>query len=118
MTPKKSIEFKIEEGGRNLSNGEKQLINIIRVFLRSSEIICLDEATSNLDVYTEELINKAMQKMENKTLVLITHRLENLKDFDVIYVMKKGEIVEEGNFKSLSDNENSFFNGFLKNTKN
>lgn len=85
--------------------------------MRSSEIICLDEATSNLDIYTEELINKAMKKMKNKTIVLITHKLENLKNFDVIYVMKKGKIVEEGNFKRLSEDEKSFFNRFLKNNK-
>lgn len=80
-------------------------------------MVILDEATSNLDPTTERkimhlLLNKVIDK--NKTLILISHRLENLKDFDIIYVMSEGKIIEKGTYFDLIQNTNSHFNVLVK----
>ncbi|EGR29526.1 hypothetical protein IMG5_154140 [Ichthyophthirius multifiliis] len=105
------LDFQINQGGENLSNGEKQIINFLRIILRDSEIICLDEATSNMDPYTDYLLNKQIfQFAEGKTLIVITHRLENIEKFDRIVVLEKGRIVECDNHKKLRQIHNGFFN--------
>lgn len=124
-------EFFVEAGGKNLSNGEKQIINFLRILLRNTEIVCLDEATSNLDPYTgiflflsffslakflflDEIINELIMKFSNKTLILITHRVHSLKFFDKIFVMNDGEICEQGTYQQLKEDSNSFFNLFAQ----
>ncbi|EAR92658.2 ABC transporter C family protein (macronuclear) [Tetrahymena thermophila SB210] len=108
------LDFEIQEGGKNLSNGQKQIINFIRVALRQTEIICLDEATSNMDPKTDELIHeKLFELSEGKTLLVITHRLENIHKFDRIVVLDSGRIVEVGNYDQLRQIEGGFFNRLI-----
>eukprot|EP01016_Furgasonia_blochmanni_P049556 TRINITY_DN7533_c0_g8_i4.p1 TRINITY_DN7533_c0_g8~~TRINITY_DN7533_c0_g8_i4.p1 ORF type:complete len:786 (-),score=149.85 TRINITY_DN7533_c0_g8_i4:123-2480(-) len=104
------IQFKIEKSGNNLSNGEKQIINFLRILVRDAPIICLDEATSNMDPETDAALQQALFAYTvDKTLLVITHRLENIHLYDRIFVMDRGKIVEEGSYQELSKRENGFF---------
>ncbi len=95
-------DFMINEDASNISDGQKQLLTIARAILADSPILILDEATSNVDTRTEELIQKAMNKlMEGRTSFVIAHRLSTIKNADKIVVMNKGEIIEEGKHDEL-----------------
>ncbi|KAL4449108.1 hypothetical protein ABPG74_021100 [Tetrahymena malaccensis] len=111
-----NLDFEIEDGGQNLSNGEKQVVNFLRIILRETDIVCLDEATSNMDPKTDAELHKQIFKFaENRTLLVITHRLENIELFDRVVVLEKGRIVECGNVTELRNIEGGFFNRLLKN---
>ena len=86
----------------NISKGQKQLITIARAFLSDAPLLILDEATSNVDTRTEELVQKAMDKlMEGRTSFIIAHRLSTIRNADLILVMDNGNIVESGNHNEL-----------------
>ncbi|MED4352854.1 ABC transporter ATP-binding protein [Schinkia azotoformans] len=86
----------------NLSAGQKQLITIARVMVKTAPLLILDEATSSVDTRTEMLIQQAMDKLtEGKTSFVIAHRLSTIKNADVILVMKDGDIIETGNHEEL-----------------
>lgn len=86
----------------NLSGGQKQLLTIARSMTRNAPFLILDEATSNVDTRTEELVAKAMDKLsEGRTSFIIAHRLSTIKNADLILVMKEGNIVEQGDHDSL-----------------
>ena len=92
----------INEESDNISEGQKQLLTIARVILKDPKILILDEATSSVDTRTEELIQKAMDKlMEGRTSFIIAHRLSTIKNADLIIVMQDGDIVETGNHEEL-----------------
>lgn len=92
----------INEESDNISEGQKQLLTIARVILKDPKILILDEATSSVDTRTEELIQKAMDKlMEGRTSFIIAHRLSTIKNADLILVMQDGDIVETGNHEEL-----------------
>lgn len=94
--------FVLNEDASNISQGEKQLLTIARAILANSPILILDEATSNVDTRTEEIIQKAMNKlMEGRTSFVIAHRLSTIKNADIILVMEHGRIVERGNHEEL-----------------
>ena len=83
-------------------HGQKQLITIARAMLNNSPFLILDEATSNVDTRTEELVQKAMDKLsEGKTSFIIAHRLSTIKNADIILVMNDGNIIEQGNHEEL-----------------
>ncbi|MGX6991591.1 ABC transporter ATP-binding protein [Pseudolactococcus reticulitermitis] len=85
-----------------LSVGERQLLTIARALLKDAPMLILDEATSSVDTRTEELIQKAMDKlMEGRTSFVIAHRLSTIKNADLILVMKDGDIIESGNHDAL-----------------
>jgi ATP-binding cassette subfamily B protein len=85
-----------------LSVGERQLLTIARALLKDAPMLILDEATSSVDTRTEELIQKAMDKlMEGRTSFVIAHRLSTIKNADLILVMKDGDIIESGNHEAL-----------------
>lgn len=85
-----------------LSVGERQLLTIARALLKNAPMLILDEATSSVDTRTEELIQKAMDKlMEGRTSFVIAHRLSTIKNADLILVMKDGDIIESGNHEAL-----------------
>lgn len=85
-----------------LSIGQKQLLTIVRALLKDSPLLILDEATSSVDTRTEELIQKAMDKlMEGRTSFVIAHRLSTIRNADLILVMKDGNIIEQGNHDDL-----------------
>lgn len=95
-------ETHLNEGGTNLSQGQRQLLAISRAILSDPSILILDEATSSVDTRTELKIQEAMIKlMENRTTFIIAHRLSTIKDADIIMVINHGEIVEKGNHEEL-----------------
>lgn len=97
-----------------VSSGQRQLLTIARGMINDSPFLILDEATSNVDTRTEELVQKAMDKlMENKTSFIIAHRLSTIKNADLILVMKDGNIIEQGNHNTLMKK-----NGFYANLYN
>ena len=86
----------------SVSAGERQLMTIARGMLKKSPFLILDEATSNVDTRTEEIVQKAMDKLiKNKTSFIIAHRLSTIKNADLILVVKDGNIVEQGNHEEL-----------------
>lgn len=92
----------IEEDGRNLSQGQKQLLTIARVLIMDPPMLILDEATSSIDTRTEIKIQEAFLKMmEGRTSFVIAHRLSTIREADIILVLEKGNIVEQGNHKEL-----------------
>lgn len=95
-------ETLINEEGNNLSQGQRQLITIARAFVSDPDILILDEATSSVDTRTERMIQSAMSNlMDGRTNFVIAHRLSTIVDADVILVMDKGHIVEQGNHDQL-----------------
>ena len=86
----------------NISAGQKQLMTISRGMLKNSPFLILDEATSNVDTRTEELVQSAMDKLaEGKTSFIIAHRLSTIKNANLILVMNEGNIVEQGTHEEL-----------------
>ncbi|MFS5835984.1 ABC transporter ATP-binding protein [Streptococcus agalactiae] len=97
-----SYDMVLENNGENISQGERQLLTIARAIAANPKMLILDEATSNVDTYTEQLIQKAMAKlMEGRTSFVIAHRLSTIKDAHVILYMEKGDIKEVGNHDEL-----------------
>lgn len=100
----------IEEGGTNLSSGEKQLISIARTILKNPDILILDEATSNIDVNTELYIQKGLdQLMKNKTTFIIAHRLSTIKKVDQILYLQNGMIKEKGTHLELLAKKGNYY---------
>ena len=94
----------VGEGGATLSGGEKQRISIARCILKDAPIVILDEATASVDVDNESYIQEAINELvKNKTLLVIAHRLNTIRDADNIIVIKNGSIAEQGNHQSLMD---------------
>ncbi|MCD7973204.1 MAG: ABC transporter ATP-binding protein/permease [Candidatus Azobacteroides sp.] len=95
-------ETQLEDDGSNLSQGQRQLLNIARAAIADPPILLLDEATSDVDTRTEMLIQKGMDKlMEGRTSFIIAHRLSTVQNADEILVLENGEIIERGNHQEL-----------------
>ena len=93
-----------------LSAGEMQLLCILRIYLKNPSFIILDEATSNIDALTELKINNAFDRiLKNKTSIVIAHRLQTIKQSDLILVLDKGKIIEMGNHKQLLDKKGYYY---------
>ncbi len=100
----------LEEAGNGLSGGEKQRIALARAFLKKNELYILDESTSNLDFATENIIfNMIFNKLKNKSMIIIAHRLATIKNCDEIIVLDKGEIVEQGNHEVLLNKKGYYY---------
>lgn len=98
-------ETLIGENGVKLSGGQKQRISIARAILKKSSIILLDEATSSLDTESEKRVQDAINNLtESKTTIIIAHRLSTISEVDKIFVIKDGELIEEGTHKNLINN--------------
>ena len=101
----------INENGDNLSQGQKQLICIARLMLAKPPMLILDEATSNIDTRTELAIQSAFHKMmEGKTSFVVAHRLSTIVSSDIILVMNKGNIIEQGTHKELLKKQGFYYN--------
>ena len=97
-------DTRVGEDGVKLSGGQRQRIAIARAILRNAPILLLDEATSALDNESEELVQKALKRLEKgRTTLVIAHRLSTVKNADQIIVLDKGQIVEQGTHKTLLD---------------
>jgi ATP-binding cassette, subfamily C, bacteriocin exporter len=104
------------EQGVNLSGGQRQRIAIARALYRNPEILILDEATSNLDQLSESKVQATLEwfKSKGKTVLLIAHRLNTIKNCDEILVLKEGKLVEQGTHNTLSNNNESYYYSFWK----
>ena len=104
------------EQGVNLSGGQRQRIAIARALYRNPEILILDEATSNLDQLSESKVQATLEwfKSKGKTIILIAHRLNTIKNCDEILVLKEGKLVEQGTHNTLSKNTDSYYYTFWK----
>ncbi|MGO4937538.1 ABC transporter ATP-binding protein [Fundicoccus sp. Sow4_H7] len=92
----------LSDAGASLSQGQRQLLTIARIFVELPQLLILDEATSSIDTRTEILIQEALQTlMEGRTSFIIAHRLSTIQQSDIILVMNQGQIVEQGNHDSL-----------------
>jgi ABC-type multidrug transport system fused ATPase/permease subunit len=95
-------EYNVKERGTMLSSGQRQLIAFLRAYVSNPSILILDEATSSVDTYSEQLIQRATEKItEGRTSIIIAHRLATIKKADKILVMDAGRIVESGSHKQL-----------------
>ena len=102
MDLEQTFETRLGERGVILSGGEKQRLAIARLFLKDPEIVLLDEATSALDSESEYKVKKALNTLaEGRTVIAIAHRLSTISDFDIIYVLDNGKILEKGTHKDL-----------------
>ena len=100
----------IGENGSELSGGERQRISIARAFLKDAPIILLDEASASLDVENETAIQEALSRLiQNKTVMVIAHRMRTVSGADKIVVLSDGTIAEEGSPAKLMATENSTF---------
>ena len=102
--------YNVKERGSMLSSGQRQLIAFLRAYVSKPSILVLDEATSSVDTYSEEMIQTATEKItKDRTSIVIAHRLATIKKADKIIVMDSGKIVEEGTHKQLLKPENGFY---------
>lgn len=106
---KGGLSMMIEEKAANLSGGQKQRLVLARAILHDSDIYIFDEATSNIDVESEDKIMQVVQELaKTKLVILISHRLANVVKTDQIYVVEKGAIVEAGNHKALMEKKGAY----------
>lgn len=111
------LDTELGEKGIRMSGGERQRVALARLFFDDSKIIILDEATSAMDNITEkEVMENILKRLKNKTIIIIAHRLETIKDVDNIFVLKDGKILEEGTYKELLQ-ENTYFKELYKSAK-
>ena len=104
------IDTEIGEMGRNLSEGQRQAISILRAFVREPEVLILDEPTSQIDPESEKVIIEALGNfLKDKTLILITHRFSMIRLVDRVTVLDHGKVVQEGEVKELISSENGPF---------
>jgi ATP-binding cassette subfamily B protein len=104
------LDTRLEAGGHSLSAGEAQLLAFTRIFLRSPGLVILDEASSRLDPATEQRIERAMDKLlQNRTTIIIAHRLETLHRADEVMILDHGQIIEHGDRRQLAGDPASRF---------
>jgi ABC-type multidrug transport system fused ATPase/permease subunit len=102
--------YNVKERGVMLSSGQRQLISFLRAYVTNPSILVLDEATSSVDSYTEQLIQNATDKItRNRTSIVIAHRLATVKNADKIIVMDSGEIIEQGTHTNLLNNPKGYY---------
>lgn len=103
------LNTKLLEDASNLSGGQRQRLILARAIIHDSSVYIFDEATSNVDIESEEIIlAKIMQMRKNKTIIMISHRLSTVKDADIIYVLKDGKLVEKGKHLELMNNKGEY----------
>ncbi|KAF7556294.1 hypothetical protein G7Z17_g1527 [Cylindrodendrum hubeiense] len=104
------LDKEIEADGANLSQGERQLISMARALVTDARVVLIDEATANLDTESEKRIQRLLkERFSDKTLIAIAHRLASVVQFDWVYVMDQGKIVEQGDPQQLMVREGGEF---------
>ncbi len=110
MSLPNGYQYNVKERGVMLSSGQRQLISFLRAFVTNPSILILDEATSSVDSYSEQLIQNATDKItKGRTSIVIAHRLATIKKADKIIVMDAGQIVEQGTHNELLKKENGYY---------
>ena len=110
MSLPNGYHYNVKERGAMLSSGQRQLIAFLRAYVSDPKILILDEATSSVDTYTEQLIQKAIEKItEGRTSIVIAHRLATIKKASKIIVMDAGNIVEEGTHQELLQKTDGYY---------
>ncbi len=110
MSLPEGYDYNVKERGVMLSSGQRQLIAFLRAYVSNPSILILDEATSSIDTYSEELIQKATEKItQGRTSIIIAHRLATIVNADKIVVMDKGLIVEQGTHYQLVNKESGYY---------
>ena len=105
------LDTRITEHGSNLSGGQRQRISIARAFIRDPRILILDEATSALDTVSEKKIQEAIHNLvQNRTTLIVAHRLSTIRDADRIAVVGHGGLVELGTYDELMEKKGEFYN--------
>lgn len=106
----KGYDTVVSEDGGNISKGQKQLLTIARAMLYDARMLILDEATSNVDTSTERAIQEAMRRlMQDKTCFVIAHRLSTIQNADLILVLDKGDVVEQGTHRELMERKGFYY---------
>ena len=109
------LDTKLETGGRGLSAGEAQLLAFTRIFLRDPGLVILDEASSRLDPATEQLIERAVDRLlQHRTAIIIAHRLGTVHRADDIMILDNGNVIEHGDRVHLATDASSRFHSLLK----
>lgn len=109
------LSFSIAEGGKNLSQGQRQLLCLARALVSRSKILIMDEATASIDMESDILIQRALrEEISECTLIVIAHRLSTIADFDRIIVLEKGEVVEMDKPSELMGVEGGIFRGLVE----
>ena len=115
MKLENKLQTNVGEGGSLLSGGQKQRLALARMVLTNPEVYIFDEATSNVDVESEDSILRTIYDLsKEKTVIVISHRLANIVNADTIYVLDKGEIAEFGTHKELMNNKSNYYNLYTK----
>jgi len=110
MSLPNGYHYNVKERGVMLSSGQRQLISFLRAYVTNPSILILDEATSSVDSYSEQLIQDATDKItKGRTSIVIAHRLATIKKADNIIVMDAGRIVEQGTHTKLLKKENGYY---------
>ena len=105
----RDLSSKVEVGGSNFSTGEKQLICLARALAKDPKILILDESTANIDSETEQNVSRAIEELkQGRTTLIIAHRLSTIKNSDMIYVLRKGKVIESGTHEQLLALEGSY----------
>ena len=105
----RSLASKVEVGGSNFSTGEEQLICLARALAKDPKILILDESTANIDSETEQNVSRAIEELkQGRTTLIIAHRLSTIKNADMIYVLRKGKVIESGTHEQLLALEGSY----------
>ena len=113
----KKLETNIGENGVKLSGGQRQRIAIARAVAQKKEVILLDEPTSNLDLKIESELFKNLSQIRNITLIVVAHRLSTIKDFNEIYFIESGKVLEKGTHKLLISKKSHYFHLYNKQLK-
>ena len=112
-----ALDDYVDEGGRNFSVGERQLLCLARAVLSKPKVLVLDEATASVDADTDKFIQKMIRsKFKGTTLLTIAHRLNTIMDYDVVMVLDQGNVAEFGSPKELLENEEGHFSALVQAT--
>ncbi|MCR1837424.1 cysteine/glutathione ABC transporter ATP-binding protein/permease CydC [Pasteurella caecimuris] len=115
LTQPEGLDLWLGDGGRPLSGGEQRRLGIARILLNHAPILLLDEPTEGLDRETErQILRLILQHTKNKTLIMVTHRLTALEQFDRIFVIDEGKLIEQGDYESLIQKEQGFFKRLIE----
>ena len=115
LEQERGLDIWLGDGGRPLSGGEQRRLGLARILLNDAPILLLDEPTEGLDRETErQVLERIFAHTQNKTLIMVTHRLTAIEQFDHLYLIDDARLIEQGSYHELASNEQSWFNQLTK----